>query len=51
MVVSELPHDCQREAQPSGTLLHAVDRPQQPLDTPHASTSPQNKRQDRLVAV
>jgi hypothetical protein len=42
MVVTELAHDREGEAQPPGTLLHTVNRPQQPLDTPHASTSPLN---------
>jgi hypothetical protein len=42
MVVTELAHDREGEAQPSGTLLPTVNPPQQPLDTPHASTSPQN---------
>jgi hypothetical protein len=40
VVVRELPHDRQRECQPPGTLLQAVHRPQQPLDTLRASTSP-----------
>jgi hypothetical protein len=51
MVVSELAHDREGEAQPPGTLLHTVNRPQQPLDTPHASTSPQNNaRTDWLLS-
>jgi hypothetical protein len=51
MVVTELAHDRQREAQPPGTLLHTVNPPQQPLDTPHVSTSPQNNaRTDRPLS-
>jgi hypothetical protein len=51
MVVTELAHDRQREAQPPGTLLHTVNRPQQPLHTLHASTSPQNNaRTDWLLS-
>jgi hypothetical protein len=37
MVVTELAHDRQREAQPPGALLHTVNRPQQPFDTVHPS--------------
>jgi hypothetical protein len=51
MVVAEFAHDRQWEAQPPGPLLHTVNRPQQPLDTPHASTSPQNNaRTDWLLS-
>jgi hypothetical protein len=41
VVVTELAHDRQREAQPPATLLRTVNRPQQPLDTLPVSTSPQ----------
>jgi hypothetical protein len=37
MVVTELPHDREGEAQPPGTLLHTVNRPQQPFDTVYPS--------------
>jgi hypothetical protein len=39
VVVTELPHDREGEAQPPGTLLHTVNRPQQPstsfIQPPH----------------
>jgi hypothetical protein len=43
IVVTELSYDRERESQPPGTLLDAVNRPQQSVDTLHASTSPQKK--------
>jgi hypothetical protein len=37
VVVTDFAHDRQGEAQPPGTLLHTVNRPQQPVDTLHPS--------------